>query len=77
MCECLEINDVCFLVNMFFLAKPKCPVLTDKTYASLDLIVVNLLSSISRNTCTHTYVAPLGCIDIGGALLHFLEKYAK
>jgi hypothetical protein len=60
-----------------FLAKLKCPVLADRTYASLDLIVVNLLSSISRNTCTHTYVAPLGCIDIGEALLQFLEKCAK
>jgi hypothetical protein len=26
---------------------------------------------------THTFIAPLGCGDIEGALLDFLEKYAK
>jgi hypothetical protein len=26
---------------------------------------------------THIIVAPTGCIDIGGALLDFLEKCAK
>jgi hypothetical protein len=26
---------------------------------------------------THIFVAPLGCIDIGGALLNFLENCAK
>jgi hypothetical protein len=39
---------------------------------------VILLSCASHNTCSHTQiVAHIGCIDIGGALLEFLEKCAN
>jgi hypothetical protein len=61
-----------FLNRMFRFAKPECSVLTDRTYASLDLIVVNLVSCASRITCSHTpFIAPHRCIDIEGALLDF------
>jgi hypothetical protein len=36
-------------------AKQGCPVLADRTYASLDSIVVNLLSYASHNTCSHAH----------------------
>jgi hypothetical protein len=36
-----------------------------------------LVMCIMNYLFTHTFVAPLGCIDIGEALLDFLEKSVK
>jgi hypothetical protein len=40
-------------------------------------LLVILLSCASRNTRSHTIIAHIRCIDIGGALFEFLKKYAK
>jgi hypothetical protein len=59
-------------------AKPDCPILVDLAFVSPILFVVILLSCASYNSCSHTQIiAHIGCIHIGGALLAFLEKYAK
>jgi hypothetical protein len=63
---------------MLQFAKPDAPVLVDRTYDSLDLIFCEpLVICIIKYIFTRTFVAPLRCIDIGGALLDFLEKCAK
>jgi hypothetical protein len=65
-------------IRCFGFAKLDCLVLVDRTYASLNLIFVNHLSCASYITCSsHTFVAHLECIHIGGTLLDFHEKCAK
>jgi hypothetical protein len=63
---------------MFWFFKLDYPVLADRACVSLALIFSEpLVIYIMYYLFTHSFVAPLGRIHIGLALLDFLEKYAK
>jgi hypothetical protein len=56
-------------------SKLDCPVLSDRTYASLNLNFCEpRVMCITYYLFTHTFVAHLRYIHIGGALLDFLEN---
>jgi hypothetical protein len=63
---------------MVWFSEPDCPVLADRTYASLNLNCSEPhVMCITNYLFTHTFVVHLECIHIGGALLDFLEKCVK
>jgi hypothetical protein len=58
--------------------KSDCPVLADLPYVSPNFNCYDpLVMYITYYMFTHKIVALIGCIDIGGALLDFLERCAK
>jgi hypothetical protein len=80
---CLENPEVSVLVVL--LTKLDVPVLQtglssfdrQSIYFSYFNYCYSLVICITYYLFTHTFVAPFGCIDIGGALSVFLKKCAK
>jgi hypothetical protein len=74
-----------FLALMYCLEKPEVPVCQIELFSfgrqnicfSCFNFYEALIMCITYYLFTHIFVEPLGCIDIRGALLDFLEKCAK